>query len=90
MPIEKHEDGGCTIRFGTGDVCITGIGNYAGLAFRTDTPHQIGEMVFDRVGQTIDDWSEYPVLLRFENRESLEALITSLRQTQKDHFPDAE
>lgn len=80
------------VLFGTGDIMMTRVQYEEGtfsLTLNEHTPHVIGETTDEYLGKSTDDFpSEVKVCLSFKNAQSLNALIHSLVELQKDIFND--
>lgn len=79
--------------FGDGDIMMTRIrydANLFSLALNEAPPMPIGSTTNEYAGRTVDDLpNEIKVVLSFKNPKSINALIYSLVEVQKDVFNDA-
>ena len=84
MPLINDGDGLTTVEFGKGDICIasgiTSDSKFGIVALMEQEPKPIGYYVpLDTPSPSL---KEYPVILAFENVESIDVLIERLERTK--------
>ena len=74
------------LKFGTGDICVTGgrCEDFGVVTFSDRTPREIGSRGDIIAGQVYDLNKDFPIIMTFTKKESIDVVIGALEQAKND------